>query len=145
MQVDIQFNDNHIIKQFDTMPQRVDKAVRLAVNKVAAEARREVTGSQGLSKYGRHKGNKPSPPGEPPAQRTGNLRRTVKAFPARRIGFGEYSAYVEPQASYAKYLELGTATMPARPFMHPAKERMDGKAKRIFRYVLFSELRLKNA
>jgi HK97 gp10 family phage protein len=146
MQVKVDFNDHHLIKQIQAMPEAVDKAVRMAVNKVTAEARREITGSEGLSKYGRHQAGTPtsSPPGEPPAQITTNLRRSIKISPARKIGFGKYSGYVEPTAIYAKAQELGTATMPARPFMHPARERMDRKATRIFRDALYVELKLKH-
>ena len=144
MQVKVDFNDHHLIKQFQVMPEAIDRAVRMAVNKVTAEARREVTGAEGLSKYGRHKAGTPtsSPPGEPPAQITTNLRRGIKAYPARKIGFGKYSGYVEPTAVYARAQELGTATMPARPFMHPAKVRMEPKANRIFRDALVKELKL---
>lgn len=148
MQVKVDFNDHHIIKKYEAMPNEIDKAVRKAVNNVVAEARREVTGAEGLSKYGRHKPNTPtsSPPGEPPAQITTNLRRSIKAFPATKQGFGKYSGYVQPTAIYARAQELGTATMPARPFMHPAKERMmrDRKALRIFRNTMYVELKLKH-
>ena len=146
MQVKVDFNDHHLIKQFQAMPETIDRAVRVAVNKVTAEARREITGSEGLSKYGRHQAGTPtpSPPGEPPAQVTTNLRRSIKAYPARKEGFGKYSAYVEPTAIYARAQELGTATMPARPFMHPARERMNRKASKIFRDALYVELKLKH-
>lgn len=148
MQVDISFNDHGLIKQFEDMPTVIDKAVEKGVNMVTAEARKEVVGAKGLTKYEKHKRGTPtpSPPGEPPAQVSMDLRRSVRAFPAVKIGHGKYSGYVEPVMPYARYQELGTATMPARPFMRPAKDRMmeNHKALRIFRRVLFVELKIKH-
>jgi HK97 gp10 family phage protein len=149
MKVEAVFNDHGAIKQFQAMPKAIDDAVKKAVNLVGAEAVREMTGKEGLSKYGRHqKGTPtPSPPGEPPAQVSTNLRRSVKKFPVTRKGHGEYSVEVMPTAVYARAQELGNGRLPARPFVEPARKRLraNKRIERIFRETMYKELKKRHA
>jgi HK97 gp10 family phage protein len=138
MQIQIEYKDlDKVVRKFDVMPSQVDTAVRKATNAVAAELKREITGKEGLSKYGRHKKgtDTPSPAGEPPAQVTTNLRRSIKIYTAKKIGFGQYSQAVMPTAIYAHAQERGTDRLPKRPYMKPARDRImkQKKAQAIFR------------
>ena len=126
MQVEANFDDGGLIARYNAMPSKVDEAVRKAVNAVSAEVRRELAGRRGLTKYPRHAAGTPtpSPPGEPPAQVTSRLARSVKEEPIKRIGFAHYERSVTPDMSYAIHLEFGTRHMPARPFVGPAFNRV---------------------
>lgn len=71
----------------------------------------------------------PSAPGEPPAVRTGALRRSTvtETQNALRTGIakiliGEY---------YAEFLEFGTERIAPRPFVRPAVERLVGEVANI--------------
>ena len=153
MRVTAKVDDHGATKRFDVMPQVLDAAVRKAVAKLSGEAQREMTGTEGLSKFGRHdRGTKtPSPPGEPPAQVSTMLRRTVTMMPTRRIGFAHYTQDTMPTMVYARIQELGgvvrlpnggMAIIPARPFVAPARRRLtaNGRATRIFREQIVKEL-----
>ena len=62
----------------------------------------------------------PSSPGQPPAVRTGTLRRSI----AWKPGLDGISPYVDVGSNvlYAPYVELGTSRMAPRPFLKPALE-----------------------
>lgn len=147
MQVEATFNDHGALKHFNSLPAHIDAAVKKAVDFAGAEAVREMTGKEGLSKYSRHKKGTPtpSPAGDPPAQVTTNLRKSVKKFPAHRIGFGSYSIKVMPTAIYAKAQELGLPErgLPARPFAEPARNRLrkNKRLERMFRHTMYQELK----
>lgn len=64
-------------------------------------------------------GNRPSRPGEPPRRRTGRLSGSI----AHEVNKGELVARVGTNVLYAKFLELGTRRMSARPFIRPALQR----------------------
>lgn len=153
MRVTAKVEDNGVGKRFEVMPIVLDAAVRKGVAKLSGMAQREITGTEGLSKYPRHAaGTKtPSPAGEPPAQVSTMLRRTVTIMPTRRIGFAHYSQETMPTMAYARILELGglinlpqggTAIMPARPYVAPARKRLvgSGRAKEVFREQVVREL-----
>ncbi len=61
--------------------------------------------------------------GQPPMNRTGNLRRSIRAE-KRKEGFAKYSALVGPTIVYGRVVELGGApTWPSGtrfPYMEPA-------------------------
>ena len=61
--------------------------------------------------------------GQPPMNRTGNLRRSIRAE-KRKEGFAKYSAIVGPTIVYGRAVELGGApTWPVGtrfPYMEPA-------------------------
>ena len=153
MRVTAKVEDHGVGKRFEVMPIVLDTAVRKAVAKLSGLAVKEITGREGLSKYPRHAaGTKtPSPAGEPPAQMTTMLRRTVTIMPMRRVGFAHYAQETMPTMVYARIQELGgtvnlpnggTAIIPARPYVAPARKRLvdSGRAKEVFRDHVIREL-----
>jgi hypothetical protein len=62
-----------------------------------------------------------SAPGEAPASRLGDLRRSVDKSPVERID-GEYAGSVGSPLDKSVMLELGTRRMGARPSLQPAIE-----------------------
>ena len=60
------------------------------------------------------KGPSPSPPGTPPARRTGTLARSVRAEPATLGSRGHASASVAPHTVYARIQQLGGDIYPVR-------------------------------
>ncbi|NPV72079.1 MAG: HK97 gp10 family phage protein [Firmicutes bacterium] len=73
-----------------------------------------------------------SAPGEPPAQRTGRLRSSIRSrLLARR--FLWYIGEVGTDVEYASHLEFGTSRMEPRPFLRPAYERSRAAIREILR------------
>lgn len=60
------------------------------------------------------KGPSPSPPGTPPARRTGTLARSVRPEPARSTGSGRAESSVAPHTVYARIQQLGGDIRPVR-------------------------------
>src|ERR1700761_6974065 len=60
------------------------------------------------------KGPSPSPPGTPPARRTGTLARSVRAEPAKLTGDGHAESSVAPHTVYARIQQLGGDIHPVR-------------------------------
>lgn len=64
-------------------------------------------------------------PGEPPMNRTGNLRRSITGEKFN-IGFANYSAIVGPTIEYGRRVELGGGNWPSGvrfPYMEPAYKK----------------------
>ena len=60
--------------------------------------------------------------GQPPMNRTGNLRRSIRGE-KYRVGFGKYEAIVGPTIIYGRRVELGGGNWPSGtrfPYMAPA-------------------------
>lgn len=77
--------------------------------------------------------------GEPPMNRTGNLRRSIKGERYRQ-GYATYSAVVGPTIVYGRALELGGKYAPKSwrdnqkfPYMKPAFEKFQRVAMSIMR------------
>lgn len=80
--------------------------------------------------------------GEPPQNRTGNLRASI-TFVKTDVGFANYRAVIGPTAVYARAIELGgqfapkswqgTSAMAGFPFMAPAWEKFQSIAPVIIR------------
>lgn len=73
----------------------------------------------------------PSSRGEPPSLVTGTLRRSITVQGPHPLGLGRWEAQVGPTAVYGRIQELGgvtgrghAATLPARPYVQPAFERL---------------------
>ena len=75
-----------------------------------------------------------SAPGEAPAQRLGDLRRSLRVQP--RIEPGRVQARVGSDLEYAVYLEYGTETMQPRPHLRIAYQRALPAIRAIFREPL---------
>lgn len=64
-------------------------------------------------------------PMEPPMNRTGNLRRSIRGE-RFTMGFANYSAIVGPTIEYGRRVELGGGNWPAGtrfPYMEPAYQK----------------------
>jgi len=59
-------------------------------------------------------GPSPSPPGTPPARRTGTLARSVRPEPAVLSGAGRATSSVAPHTVYARIQQLGGDIYPVR-------------------------------
>jgi len=73
--------------------------------------------------------------GQPPMNRTGNLRRSIKGE-KMRLGFASYAAVVGPTIIYGRRVELGGGNWPPGtkfPYMKPAWERFRPLAQNIIR------------
>lgn len=106
----------------------IDVATRMARNEMMMAmiqlAKKEIKGR-------RPEGEKATA-GEPPKNRTGNLRRSIKGFPTK-VGFAKYAAIVGPTMVYARAVELGgiyapqswhgTTAMAGFPYFKPAYEK----------------------
>lgn len=63
------------------------------------------------------------PPKDPSRKVTGNLKGSITTSDLRTVGMsGTLSAEVGPTALYGEFQELGTSTLPPRPFMGPAAD-----------------------
>jgi hypothetical protein len=78
-------------------------------------------------------------PGEPPMNRTGNLRRSIKGE-RFKTGFASYSAVVGPTIVYGRSVEMGGKYAPNSwrdgqkfPYMKPAFEKFQRVAMSIMR------------
>lgn len=60
------------------------------------------------------RGPSPSPPGTPPARRTGTLARSVRPEPAVPAGAGRAMSSVAPHTVYARIQQLGGDIYPVR-------------------------------
>jgi hypothetical protein len=107
------------------------KQLKLDANIIAARDEMMAT----LIKYSKEqiKGRRPqgekATPGQPPMNRTGNLRRSIKGEKFR-LGFGSYSAIVGPTIVYGRSVEVANEYAPPTwtgdtrakgfPYMKPA-------------------------
>jgi HK97 gp10 family phage protein len=71
-----------------------------------------------------------SAPGEPPAQRTGQLRQNI-TWTVNQLFSGNYEAVVGTDLKYGPWLEFGTNFMKARPFLRPALKENEKELKNI--------------
>ena len=100
----------------DNMFRAAEKAVNESANNVAKEMKKSIlTGSKSGRQYfikGRR--HQSSSPGQPPANSTGQLVRSIKV---KKTNNGQE---VTIDAEYAAFLEYGTSKMRPRPFIFPA-------------------------
>lgn len=71
-----------------------------------------------------------SAPGEAPASRLGDFRRSIRVMP--RVMPGRIYARVGSPLEHTPYLEYGTENMQPRPSLRPALDRARPAIKRIF-------------
>jgi HK97 gp10 family phage protein len=100
----------------DNMFRAAEQAVNDSANNVAKEMKKSIlTGSKSGRQYfikGRR--HQSSAPGQPPANSTGQLVRSIKV---KKTNNGQE---VTIDAEYAAFLEYGTSRMRPRPFIMPA-------------------------
>ena len=94
---------------------------------MAEEMKKSIaSGAKSGRRYGSHTS---SSPGQPPANWTGKLLKSIKVQKSKGM------AFVYVTAKYAEFLEFGTSKMRARPFIIPAfiktKKMIQDKLKRI--------------
>lgn len=88
-----------------------DHAVLDAADAMAQSFQRSVVKS--MKGYG----DDPSPPGTPPARKTGTLARSVRPEPARLTGAGRAQSSVAPHVVYGRIQQLGGTIRPVRAKM----------------------------
>lgn len=89
---------------------------------------------------GRRPQGQKATPGQPPMNRTGNLRRSIRGE-KRTVGFAKYTAIVGPTIVYGRAVELGgeyaprswkgTSAMSGFPYMKPGFEELRKLAPKI--------------
>lgn len=131
-------NLSSVIRQVNKVPKDVDKGVQRAANEMGNKllqlAKEEIKGR-------RPKGQKATP-GQPPMNRTGKLRGSIK-MQVEREGFATYKAEVGPTLIYGRSLEVagkyapptwsGAAAMEGFPYMLPAFKKFQPMAMAILR------------
>lgn len=93
----------------------------------AVEALEEILGEAVLA--GAEKGAEEARESHPYADRSGNLTRSTRAVPGSSSG-GEAEAYITAEASYASFVEQGTARQAARPFLEPVQPVAEAEVMR---------------
>tara|TARA_R100000388_G_scaffold92267_1_gene75111 strand:+ start:3752 stop:4177 length:426 start_codon:yes stop_codon:yes gene_type:complete len=83
-------------------------------------------------KYNPRRIHRASSAGEPPATDTGFLVNNISL----KIDTDGLGASVESRADYSAFLEFGTSTMAARPFMQPALESNKAKIRRLQKRII---------
>lgn len=73
-----------------------------------------------------------SAPGEPPAVRSGKLRRSFRAVSKASAGSATAKVAIETDTHYAGYLEYGTRKMAARPYVDKIMEEAEPEITKIF-------------
>jgi HK97 gp10 family phage protein len=115
----------------DSIFRAAEKAVNNSAFDVAKEMKKSIlsgskSGRQYFIKGRRHQS---SAPGQPPANSTGKLVRSIK------VTKSDNGHEVKIDAEYAGYLEYGTSKMRPRPFIIPAfiktKKYIQDRLKRI--------------
>lgn len=96
-------------------------AMKEKVNR--AEPYQRYTGDKGIW----YKGEEPSLPGEPPKKIRGDLQRSI----AYEMSSDRKSVKVGSNLDYARYLELGTSKMEARPFIRSTLDEERDKINNI--------------
>lgn len=114
---DIKINLNRLDELIRTTPDQADKAIRAAAqegrNRAVLSIQERSPGEE-QTRYDPRRVVTAADPGETPNTDTGNL---VNSIQVQRLG--EFSQAIIVGAEYGPWLEFGTATMEARPFMTP--------------------------
>jgi len=110
--------EKRLRRKFRRMPKEYQKVLNKELNAVGAlmskEAKASIRRSSGkYEQYGKHWS---SPPGKPPNENTGDLRRSIRL---ERAKLGKTDMRVVANIFYAGWLEFGTKHMEARPFLRP--------------------------
>jgi len=131
-------NINEVMRAVNKATSKLDTGAREARDEMMTTliqlAKEEIKGE-------RPKGQKATP-GQPPMNRTGNLRRSIRGEKYRQ-GFATYSAVVGPTIVYGRSVEMGGKYAPrtwsgetkskAFPYMQPAFKKFQTVAYAIMR------------
>ena len=137
MGIDVVYTSN-----LEEVMQKIDETARdrmfEAVNEVRNETFDTLTGPRSGRSYtvpGTKRTYTASAPGEPPAQRLGELRQSITAVVE---GEGkEVVGMVGTDKDYGPSLEFGTLKMAARPWLRKTFEKTEDKVKEIFTRLWF--------
>jgi HK97 gp10 family phage protein len=110
--VNVKINKNEFLKLLDD----ANKITEEAADKMAKEMKNSIlsgakSGKQYFKNGARHTA---SAPGQPPANQTGDLVKSIKVSKERN------KSIISINKNYAVYLEFGTSKMRPRPFIIPA-------------------------
>ena len=119
-------NINAVKKAITSQTRKIDEGARAARDEMMTTfiqlAQEEIKGQRGKVGSQWEKAT----PGEPPKNRTGNLRRSIRGEKARE-GFASYTAIVGPTIIYGRSVEVGGKYAPPTwrnnekfPYMQPA-------------------------
>lgn len=140
----INSNINQVIRSVTRVTDKLDTGARMARDEMMSTltqyAKEEIKGkryyfpSSGKTRY-----YAKATSGEPPQNRTGNLRRSIKGEKMKG-GFANYSAVVGPTIIYGRSVEMGGKYAPKSwrdnqkfPYMKPAFEKFQKVAMSIMR------------
>jgi phage gpG-like protein len=136
-----------VAKQRAATRQATAKALHLIEKEAKAQlSKTSSSGDQGRDGKGRFtkRGSTSSPPGDPPFLITGNLRRSVRVTGPDPVGSTGWRGQTGPTAVYGRIQELGgvtgRGTLPARPYMQPAWDKVSPLIAPIYRAAWLSAL-----
>jgi len=125
--------ESHVAEVMAKMGDIAQKRMEEAVNVVRNTTLKTLSGARHGRIYtipGTHRTYTASSPGEPPAQRLGELRQSVSTLV---IGRGEsLTGAVGTDKKYGPMLEFGTIKMAPRPWLRPSFEKAEAAIKAIF-------------
>jgi len=126
-----------VYEEVDKVISQIDNSMRdkllEAVDLVRNEVEETLTGDRHGRMYfvpGTRQDYIASAPGEAPASRLGDLRRSVKG--GLEMYRGMLTGFVGSDLDYAPLLEFGTVRMEPRPWLGPSFDRCAGDIKRMW-------------
>lgn len=132
MGIDIVFT-SHIEEVTAEIGKTARERMEQAVNEVRNQVLETLSGGRSGRTYkvpGTNKTYTASAPGEPPAQRLGELRQSISS---QVQGEGkQVIGMVGSNKIYAPMLEFGTRKMAPRPWLRPTFEKMQKRVEEIF-------------
>jgi hypothetical protein len=139
--MEIRASNESTLRFLNGLSQKLDTRSEAIVNEGAALAGESLRLM--LSRSGWHMPGtrNHAPVGQTPKMEHTNLYNSVRVWPARKIGFGMYSAEAEPTARYAKFVDQGTRYMGARPYMLRARDHAVMEFDRFLSGVTFELVR----
>jgi hypothetical protein len=120
--MEIRASNESTLRFLNGLSARLDAKTEALVEEaslMAADSIRLMLSRNGQHARGSRSGH--APVGETPRMETGTLHGSVQSYPARKTGFGRYSAEAMPTAVYAEAVDQGTRNMGARPYMDRAR------------------------
>jgi hypothetical protein len=140
--MEIRASNDSTLRFLNGLSQKLDtrsEAIVSEAAELAGESIRLMLSRNGQHARGSRSGH--APVGETPKMETGNLHNSVQVMPARKIGFGQYSAGAAPTAVYAEAVDQGTRYMGARPYMDRARNQAVVEFDRFLSGVTFELVR----